>query len=218
MKDRIKWLLAGVGVMYATQLIVLLAIHYLIPHSVPTEFYNFTAAIVYTLLAFLLGGFVIGLRAGRFLIIGPTLAAVTTLLIDVLSTQAERLNGIFLFSIAVEQGGYGTALTIGIIAIVAAIAGGLAGQRWTLPEEDWVSQSLLILGLVGLLLGPFLLSVLYLPITLSIIIGLALLVGSVIAVWRFGRRRRKVEEISIRPENYGSSELRMRPDVQRQVL
>ena len=63
MRDRIKWLLAGVGVMYGMQLLILLVVHNLIPAIAPPGFSNLLATVVYTLVAFMAGGFVIGLMA-----------------------------------------------------------------------------------------------------------------------------------------------------------
>lgn len=202
MKERVKWLLAGVGIMYVTQLIVLLAIRYLMPHSGPEEFHNLMAAIGYTLVAFLVGGFVMGLMAERILIWEPALAAAVALLSDVISNQAGFLKDIFLFGLALEEGAYGTSLMILAVAVVAAIAGSLAGERITTPREDWISQVLLLVGLAGLFLGPFLVLGSYLPMVFQVIIGLALLGGILIAAYRFGRTERPMAEISIHPESH----------------
>src|SRR5215510_11778783 len=79
MKDRIKWLCAGVGVMYGLQLIILLVVHNLIPSSAPPGFSNLVATVVYTLVAFMGGGFVIGLMAERIEIAEPVIATIVTL-------------------------------------------------------------------------------------------------------------------------------------------
>ena len=63
MKERLKWLCVGVGVMFGMQLLILLIVHNLIPATAPPGFSNLLATIVYTLVAFLAGGFVIGLMA-----------------------------------------------------------------------------------------------------------------------------------------------------------
>jgi hypothetical protein len=46
MKDRIKWLGVGVGVMYGTQLMILLIVHNLISTSAPPEFSDLLATVV----------------------------------------------------------------------------------------------------------------------------------------------------------------------------
>lgn len=202
MKERIKWLCVGVGVMYGMQLIILLIVHNLIPYSAPPAFSNLLATVVYTLVAFLAGGFVIGLMAERIEIVEPVIATVLTLAIDVLTTQAGGLSGVFLFSFAIGQGDFGTALTIGAVAIVAALAGALAGERLALPVESWIDQVLVVLGLVGLVMGPFLLisSVMGLPRGVTIALGV-LLAG---AIWlvshHFREQDREEEAMSIRPE------------------
>lgn len=202
MQERIKWLLVGVGVMYATQWVILLAIRYLMPHSGPEVFHNIIATIGYTLVAFLVGGFVIGLMAERILIIEPILAASATLLLDVLFTEVGWLKETFLFSVDLLKGDYFTSLAIGAVATAAAIAGALAGERITVPQEDWLSQTFVAVGLAGLLLGPFLVLGPYLPLAFAIIIGLALFGGILMAAYRFGRAHRRLDEISIRPESH----------------
>ena len=204
MKEKFKWLLVGVGVMYFTQLIILLIVRYLIPLSAPPGFSNLLATIASTLIAFLAGGFVIGLMAERIRIIEPALATVVTLLIDLLAARTGWLQGMFLFSLAVTEASYGTALTIGSVAIVASIAGALAGERLTVPWENWFSQSLLIVGLAGILLGPFLLVSSFMPVAYTIILGLVVLAGIVVVSRWYGQKEREEQEISIRPEGHES--------------
>lgn len=38
MRARLKWLIAGVGLMYALQLVILLGVRHLVPHTGPYEF------------------------------------------------------------------------------------------------------------------------------------------------------------------------------------
>ena len=213
MKERIKWLLVGVGVMYAMQFMFLELIGFFMPPSGSVEVYNLMATIVYTSGAFLVGGFVVGLMAERILIVEPALAAVAALLLDVLTTQAGWLRGVFQISIAVEEAKYGMAFAIGAVAIVAAIAGGLAGERWALPGENWVGRVLLAFGLTGLLLGPSPLVGHFLPLAYSILIWLALLGGILIAAYKYGRRPQYLKEISIHPESRKSSKTGGRPGV-----
>lgn len=208
MKERIQWLLVGIGVMYAMQLGVLLTIRLLLTPSGPPEIHNLLSAILGMLVAFFVGGFVIGLMAERVLIMEPILAAVAVLLIDVLSAQAGWLKGIFLFSVALQQHSYGTASIIGTVAVVSAVAGALIGERRTVPGETWIGQTLLVLGLGGLLLGPFLLVGALLPLAYLAPIGLALLAGILIAVYRYGKTPRRADAISIRPESHASSDQR----------
>jgi hypothetical protein len=200
MKERIKWLCVGVGVMYGTQLIILLIIHNLIPASAPPEFSNLLATVVYTLIAFMAGGFVIGLMAERVDITESAIATGLTLGIDTVTSLTGGLSGMFLFSFAVGQGSYGTALTIAAVAVVAAVAGSLAGERLAVPSESWVSQGLMIVGLAGLTLGPFLLLASFVSRTVSVVTGV-LLLGSVWAIsHHFHQQDREEEEMSIRPE------------------
>jgi hypothetical protein len=139
--------------------------------------------------------------AERILIVEPLVASIGALLIDFVFTQAGLLKGtgVFLFSLALQEKDYRNALVIAAVAVVAAIAGALAGERRTVPEEDWMSQTFLVLGLSGLLLGPFFLLGTYLPIGYLLIIGAALFAGILIAGYRWVRVSSRVEEISISP-------------------
>jgi hypothetical protein len=203
MRDRIKWLCAGVGVMYGMQLIILLIVHNLIPSSAPPGFSNLMATVVYTLVAFLGGGFVIGLMAERIEIAEPIIATVVTLGIDVLTTITGKLSGMFLFSFAVGQRDYGTALTIAAVAVVAALAGALAGERLAVPVESWVDQALMIVGLAGLVIGPYFVisSTMTIPVGFSVALGVLLLVGIWWVSHHFRTQDEEEEAMSIRPES-----------------
>jgi hypothetical protein len=201
MKERIKWLCMGVGVMYGMQLIILLIIHSLIPLSAPPAFSVLLATVVYTLVAFMAGGFVIGLMSERVAIIEPAIATVLTLAIDAITATAGGLSGMFLFSVAIGQGSYGTALTIAAVAMVAAMAGSLTGERMAIPSENWVDQTLVILGMSGLVAGPFLLLGSFLPRLVSVGMGVLLLCAIWLISHHFHQQDREEEELSIRPEH-----------------
>ena len=200
MKERAKWLLVGIGVMYAMQLLILFLIHNLIPLTAPPGFSTLLGTVIYTLIAFFVGGFVIGWMAERIEVIEPALATIVTLAIDVITSQTGLLNGLFLFSFAVSQGSYEIALTLGAVGIVASIAGAFAGERLKIPEEGWLNQTLVVLGLAGLILGPFLLMGSFLPRGIAIVIG-AILLGGILYVSRWYKQQAiEEEEMSIRPE------------------
>jgi hypothetical protein len=200
MKERIKWLCIGVGVMYGMQLIILLIIHNFIPLSAPPAFSTLLATVVSTLVAFMAGGFVIGLMSERVAIVEPAIATVLTLAIDAIIATVGGLSGMFLFSFAIAQGNYGTALTIAAVAFVAAMAGSLTGERMTVPTENWVDQTLVILGMAGLVTGPFLLLGTFLPRPVSIGMGVLLLCAIWLISHRFHQQDREEQELSIRPE------------------
>jgi hypothetical protein len=202
MKERLKWLCVGVGVMFGMQLIILLIVHNLIPVAAPPGFSSLLATIVYTLVAFLAGGFVIGLMAERIEVVEPVVATVVTLAIDVLTTFAGGLSGMFLFSFAVRQGDYGVALTIGCVAVVAALAGALAGERLAVPVESWIDQALMILGLAGLVMGPYIVisSAMTIPRSVTIAFGILLLGGIWLVSHHFHKQDEEEEAMSIRPE------------------
>jgi hypothetical protein len=201
MKERIKWLCVGVGMMYGMQLVILLIIHNLIPLSAPPAFSVLLATVVSTLVAFMAGGFVIGLKSERVAIIEPAIATVLTLAIDAITATAGGLSGMFLFSFAIAQGSYGTALTLAAVGFVAAMAGSLTGERMAIPSETWVDQTLVILGMSGLVAGPFLLLGTFLPRPVSIGMGVLLLCAIWLISHHFHQQDREDEELSIRPES-----------------
>jgi hypothetical protein len=201
MKERIKWLCVGVGMMYGMQLVILLIIHNLIPLSAPPAFSVLLATVVSTLVAFMAGGFVIGLKSERVAIIEPAIATVLTLAIDAITATAGGLSGMFLFSVAIEQGSYGTALTLAAVGFVAAMAGSLTGERMAIPSETWVDQTLVILGMLGLMTAPFLLLSTFLPRPVSIGMGVLLLCAIWLISHHFHQQDREEEELSIRPES-----------------
>jgi hypothetical protein len=202
MKERLKWLSVGVGVMYGMQLLILLIVHNLIPATAPAGFSILLATVVYTLVAFMAGGFVIGLMAERIEIVEPVIATVVTLAIDVLTTFAGGLSGMFLFSFAVRQGDYRIALTIGGVAVVAALAGALAGERLAVPVESWIDQALKLLGLVGLVMGPYFVisRVMSIPPSVTFGLGILLLGGIWLVSHHFHKQDEEEEAMSIRPE------------------
>jgi hypothetical protein len=106
----------------------------------------------------------------------------------------------FLFSFAISQGSYGTAATIAAVAMVAAVAGSLAGERLTVPSESWLSQGLMIVGLAGLTLGPFLLLSSFASRTVTVTTGILLLGGIWAVSHHLHKQDREEEEMSIRPE------------------
>jgi hypothetical protein len=207
MKERVKWLCVGVGVMFGMQLLILLIVHNLIPATAPPGFSNLLATITYTLVAFLTGGFVIGLMAERIEIVEPVIATVVTLAIDVLTTLAGGLSGMFLFSFAVGQGEYGVALSIGSVAVVAALAGALAGERLAVPMESWIDQVLMILGLTGLVLGPYFVigDAMKIPRSVTFGFGMLLLSGIWWVSHHFHKQDEEEEAMSIRPDAVGES-------------
>jgi len=202
MKERLKWLCVGVGVMFGMQLLILFIVHNLIPATAPPGFSNLLATIVYTLVAFLAGGFVIGLMAERIEIVEPVVATVLTLAIDVLTTLAGGLSGMFLFSFAFRQGDYGVALTIGCVGVVAALAGALAGERLAVPVESWVDQALMIIGLAGLVMGPYIVisAAMTIPRSVTVAFGILLLGGIWLVSHHFHKQDEEEEAMSIRPE------------------
>jgi hypothetical protein len=184
------------------QRIILLLVHNLIPVAAPPGFSSLLAPIVYTLVAFMAGGFVIGLMAERIEIVEPVAATVVTLAIDLLTALAGGLSGMFLFSLAFRQGDYGVALAIGGVAVVAALAGALAGERLEAPVESWINLALMIVGLAGLVMGPYIIisAAMNIPRSVTLAFGILLLGGIWLVSHHFHKQDEEEEAMSIRPE------------------
>ena len=202
MKERLKWLLVGVGVMYGMELLILLIIHSLIPMTALPGFSNLLATIVYTLVAFMAGGFVLRLIVERIAIAELAIATVATLAIDVLTTFAGGVSGMFLLNFAFRQGDYRIALSIGCVAVVAALAGALAGERLTIHVECWSDQALIFASLLGLVMGPYIAisSALTIPLSMTVGFGVLLLGGIWLVSHHFHKQDEEEEAMSIRPE------------------
>ena len=200
MKERLKWLCVGVGVMFGMQLIILLIVHnlFLAPHPRDSRACWQPSPIRCRLH----GRRVCYWSHGeRIEIVEPVAATVVTLAIDVLTTLAGGLSGMFLFSLAFRQGDYGVALAIGGVAVVAALAGALAGERLEAPVESWINQALMILGLAGLVLGPYLVIsiVINIPRSATPAFGVYCLADRAVS-HHFRKQDEEEEAMSIRPE------------------
>jgi hypothetical protein len=203
MRPRLKWLLVGFGFMFGLQLLIGQAVRLFASANVPqnTTYIMIAGA---TLAAFLVGGFVMGLMLNEVVLVEPVVAALAALGLNALLSSLGISNDALFFgeSLVGAERSLSWALMIAAIAIVSAIAGALIGERVHTPESNWVSNVLLIAGLIAVVVGPYVLLIGHVPFYILAVVGLIFLVVVAIAYWSFTREPRAAEEMSIRPETH----------------
>jgi hypothetical protein len=220
MKERIKWILVGLGFTFGLQVLVSL-IFFGIAESVrssaettgtapPMDTYT-VASLGLVLGAFVIGGFVIGWMSEELRVVDALLAATLTIALIwlVYIVLPSGRQGQFASSLLLDTGAR-AALFIPM-SLVAAAVGAYWGWHVGVPHEGVLDRVALLLGLIGVVVGPFALIAFgsedqRLP--LPFLIGVLVLVLAVIGVgfWMFTRETRDAEEISISPDAHGRRE------------
>lgn len=215
MRDRIKWILVGLGFTFGFQVLIsLLSIGVASSIAAGQSDVGQTTFPVITfglaVGAFLIGGFIVGWMSEELRLADSFLAAVATLLV------------MWLAYWLLPQGNKGQLLSIDILhsmgqvaafvalALAAAMAGAYWGWHVKVPQEGVLDRIALLIGLVGAVVGPFLLLALggqdrdgnaqslpgyFLIIVLVLVIGI---VG--VGFYMFTRESHYDEEISINPD------------------
>ena len=222
MTHRVKQMLIGLGFTFGLQAGISFLATLLFSNQLKTPGILFVLFFGLTLGAFLVGGFVLGVLSDRLRLGDAALVTVATLLLSglVLSSSAEGnnfyLRGNWLndasghFSIPAQS------FVCMALALVASSVGCYAGWRVGIPQEGQFDRVALLLGLLGAIVGPFLLfsiggdsttnsSQQGLPWYFLAIVILVVLVIMGIGFLMFTRDSHHAEEISIHPpknENY----------------
>jgi len=224
MKDRVKWVLVGLGFTFGIQVLISLVFTWVAFRAannridVPQGFVSIVA-LGFTLGAFLIGGFVVGwmnekLRLGDAAIV----AAVTLVLTTVIYASLQRPSkGQFVSAawLANPNGdlaitGQGTLFVV--MALATAAIGSYIGWHMKVPQEGVFDRVALLVGLIGAVVGPFVLlaiggrdpsnpSQAGLPWYFLVIVLLIVLVIIGVGFFMFARESRDSEEISINPEH-----------------
>ena len=220
MKERIKWILVGLGFTFGLQ--VLLSLIFIgIAESARSSsettgtappMDTYTVAIFGLVLgAFVIGGFVIGWMSEELRVVDALLAAVLTIalvwLIHMVLPSGRQ--GQFASGFLLDTGA--RAAVFIPLSLIASAIGAYWGWHIGVPQEGVLDRVALLLGLVGVVVGPFVLLAFggedkRLP--LPFLIGVLLLVLAVIGVgfWMFTRESHDAEEISISPDAHGRRE------------
>jgi hypothetical protein len=217
MRERTKWILVGLGFTFGLQVLISLAftaIAYNVAGSrmgVPQDTLIVT---VFGLMlgAFLIGGFVIGWMSEEVRVLDSLLVATITMALVVLvysalprGSKAQFISGYLLNDL--RRGALFLAL-----ALVASTVGAYWGWHVKVPQEGVLDRIALLIGLVGAIVGPFVLLATgggdpknpnetnlpwYFLVTVLVIVLAIVGVGFLM----FTRESRDSEEISISPEH-----------------
>lgn len=229
MKTRIQWMLIGLGVTFGLQVIISLFYTGLAFSAARsgTALPQGTVALIVlgvTLGAFLIGGFVVG-WAEESLRVGDAVAvALLTLGLNAIvyvalpeANKAQFVSGVWLTNPSGHIAATGPTLLFVALALTGAIAGSYWGWRTAVPSEGVVTNVALLIGLLGAVVGPFILLAigghepdnagLPLHFVIPVLVGLLIIVG--LGYWLFTRESRREstyeEEISISPEHHRKS-------------
>ena len=224
MKDRIKWMLAGLGFTFGLQVIISLIFIAVAYSAAQSEAGLGQGTIPLFVLgialgAFFVGAFIIGWMSEELRIIDALAVAVVTLIISALvymalpqGNKGQFVTGILMGDETEQIALSGrTFLFIGL-SLAAAAAGAYSGWHVKVPQEGVFDRVILLIGLVGAVVGPFLLLTLTggdsgsgqpaLPWYFMVIVLVLLLVLIAIGFVMFTRESHYDEEISISPDHH----------------
>ncbi|HXF41816.1 MAG TPA: hypothetical protein VN687_19010 [Blastocatellia bacterium] len=218
MKDRIKWILVGLGFTFGLQVIISLiftAVAFSNRSSQADVVSDTAVAVAFgtAIGAFLIGGFVIGWLTEELRVLDSITAAVLTLALTLLvytalpaGNKAQFITGHLLNDL--RRG-----LLLTVLAFIAAAIGAYWGWHLKVPQEGALDRVALVLGLVGAIVGPFVLLAIggrdpanpnapnlpwYFLTTVLVLVLVIVGVGFVL----FTRESHYDDEISISPEHH----------------
>jgi MFS family permease len=217
MRNRIKWILVGLGFTFGLQVLISLvytaiAFSAARGNAVPQDTIVI-AAFGFMLGAFLIGGFVVGWMSEEVRVLDSLIVAALTLTLTLLvytalpsGNKGQFVSGYLLAN--VSRG----ALFVGL-ALVAAAIGAYWGSHVKVPQEGALDRVAILVGLVGAVAGPFVLLALggadptnpsqpNLPWYFLVIVILLVLIIVGVGFVLFTRESHYEDEISISPEHH----------------
>jgi hypothetical protein len=218
MKDRIKWILVGLGFTFGLQVIISLlftGIAYSNKASAADVVSDTAAAVAFgaALGAFLIGSFVVGWLTEDLRIVDSLIVSLSTLALTLLvytklpsGNKGQFVSGYLLSD--VRRGAL-----FAVVALIAGVIGAYWGWHLKVPQEGVFDRIALVAGLVGVVVGPFILLAIggrdsstpnapNLPwYFLAIVLVLVLVIVGVGFVL-FTRESHYDDEISISPEHH----------------
>lgn len=217
MRERIKWILVGLGFTFGLQVIISL-VYTGIAYSaargsaVPQDTIVITA-FGFMLGAFLIGGFVVGWMSEEVRVLDSLLVAALTLFLTLLVYTALPTGnkGQFVSGYLLANVSRGTLFVV--LALIAAAIGAYWGSHVKVPQEGVLDRVALLIGLVGAVVGPFVLLALggadptnpnqqNLPWYFLVIVILIVLALVGVGFILFTRESHYEDEISISPEHH----------------
>jgi MFS family permease len=223
MKSRIKGMLIGLGFTFGLQVIISLiftgfAFAAARSETGASEGWHSLVFFGLTLGAFLVGGFVLGWmeespRIVDALIVAAITLALSALIYSVLpqGNKGQFITGQLLSGGADQISLNGRGMLFVLLALAAAPIGAYLGYRQETPEEGRFDRIALLVGLIGAVVGPFILLAVggrgtretgqpELPWYVLAIVLVVLLVIVGVGFVMFTRESHYEEEISISPE------------------
>ena len=218
MKDRIKWILVGLGFTFGLQVIISLlftGIAYSNRSSAADVVSDTAAAVAFgtALGAFLIGGFVIGWLTEELRLVDSLIVSILTLALTVLvytalpsGNKGQFVSGYLLSD--VRRGAL-----FAVVALIAGVIGAYWGWHLKVPQEGVFDRIALVAGLVGVVVGPFVLLAIggrdpstpnapILPWYFLAIVLVVVLVIVGVGFVLFTRESHYDDEISISPEHH----------------
>lgn len=233
MKNRIKWILVGLGFTFGLQVIISVvytAVAYSAARgsAVPQDTIVITA-VAFMLGAFLIGGFVVGWMSEEMRLLDSLIVAASTLVLTwlVYSALPSGNKGQFVsgYLLAGTQDTSPDLLAnvkrgslFVVLALIASVIGAYWGSHVKVPQEGMLDRVALLIGLVGAVVGPFVLLAVggndptnpnqaNLPWYFLVIVILVVLAIVGVGFVLFTRESHYDEEISISPEHHKREEL-----------
>jgi MFS family permease len=218
MKDRIKWILVGLGVTFGLQVIISLlftGIAYSNKGSTADVLSDTASAVAFgaALGAFLIGGFVIGWLTEELRVVDSLIVSLLTLALTLLVYTAlpSRNNGLFVSGYLLSDVRRGALFAV--VALIAGVIGAYWGWHLKVPQEGVIDRIALVAGLVGVVVGPFVLLAIGgrdpstpnapgLPWYFLVIVLVLVLVIVGVGFVLFTRESHYDDEISISPEHH----------------
>lgn len=222
MRDRIKWMLVGLGFTFGLQVLISLiftGIAYSAARSETGLPQQTITLLIFgiTLGAFLVGGLVIGWMSSELRIGDAVMVAIITLVLSFLiyaalpeGNKGQFFTGGLLGNLSSNTG---QSLIFVILSVIAAAVGAYWGYHIRVPREGVLDRVALLVGLVGAVVGPFLLLAMggrsdmgqtqpNLPWYFLVIVLVLVLVIIGVGFVMFTRGTDHSEEISISPEHH----------------
>jgi MFS family permease len=218
MKDRIKWILVGLGFTFGLQVIISLlftGIAYSNKSSAADVISDTAVAVAFgsAVGAFLIGGFVIGWLTEELRVVDSLIVAVATMTLTLLVYAAlpSGNKGQFISGHLLSNVSRGSLLAI--LALIAGVIVSYWGWHLKVPQEGVLDRIALVLGLAGAIVGPFVLLAIgghdasnqnatNLPWYFLAIVLVAVLVIVGVGFVLFTRESNYEDEISISPEHH----------------
>jgi hypothetical protein len=217
MKHRMKGMLLGLGFTFGIQATISLITNLLFGKTQSPQGIFLVLVFGLTLGAFLVGGFVIGLIGEKIRLLDSAIVATVTILLNVLllmltsSGSGKYLAMNWLNDSAGRISITGQSFLYIILALMASLAGTYIGWRVKAPQEGQFDRIALLVGLMGAVIGPFVLfsfegsdagsaNEQHLPWYFLAIVILLVLVIMGIGFLMFTRESRNADDISIRPQ------------------